>query len=147
MDSLQDKNFVLLVDDNEMDAEMTHIGLAEIEPNLEVEYCHDGLEALAFLRVMRKRNRVPSLLILDLNMPYLDGLQVLKIIQQEGLKQFPIAVFTGLGLLNDTIKERLEELGADKVFEKPFDFEESKEMYREMLLSHNLLSNKVLQVA
>jgi two-component system, response regulator, stage 0 sporulation protein A len=80
--------------------------------------CLNGIEAIKFVNEIR-----PSLIVLDIVMPRLDGLGVLEKLISLNLKPKPIiVVLSAIGL--DSITQRALSLGADYYFIKPFDMEE-----------------------
>jgi len=88
---------VLVVDDNAADADLTREALAESTLVDELHVVGDGVEALAFLRREGAfaRAPVPSLILLDLNMPRLDGRGVLAAVKADpALCDIPVIVFS-----------------------------------------------------
>jgi len=88
---------ILLVEDNLADIELTREGLHEgkIANNLHV--ARDGVEALAFLRREGEFASAvrPDLILLDLNLPRIDGRQVLETIKNDpSLQQIPVVILT-----------------------------------------------------
>ena len=71
------KRHVLLVDDNPNDLELALEVLLQNEDNADVVTARGGPEAIAYLETHRGQCQRPSLILLDLNMPQLDGLGVL----------------------------------------------------------------------
>src|ERR1700733_9508143 len=91
---------ILLVEDNPADAKLTMIGLKECHLSNRVLHVEDGVEALDFIFCRGKfadRNiaDLPVLILLDLKMPKVDGIEVLeKIRADERTKTIPVTVFT-----------------------------------------------------
>ena len=71
------KNIVLYADDDEDDLLLVKDSLSKYS-NVEVVTAQDGLEALSYLRNLSAADPLPCLIILDVNMPQLNGKQVLK---------------------------------------------------------------------
>jgi two-component system response regulator len=91
---------VLVVDDNPADAELTREAFIGSALVAELHVAADGEEALAFLRRegAHARAPVPSLILLDLNMPRLDGRGVLATIKTDPvLADIPVVVFSSSG--------------------------------------------------
>jgi chemotaxis family two-component system response regulator Rcp1 len=88
---------VLLVEDSPGDVRLTQEAFRAANISVHVSIASDGVEAMAFLRregVYKDAPR-PDLTLLDLNMPRMDGRQVLALIKSdESLKTIPIAVLT-----------------------------------------------------
>ena len=115
---------VLLVEDNEIDVEITRRVLAKSGAAIALEVARDGSEALALLsrsRTQRDREaqpRLPSLVLLDLRLPLMDGRELLRRIKNDTeLCAIPVAVLTG----STGEKPMLEcmELGSNMYFVKP----------------------------
>jgi chemotaxis family two-component system response regulator Rcp1 len=88
---------VLLVDDNEGDARLLREVLSEINKTVHLHVVTDGLQAMEFLRYQGPYLDVPrpQLILLDLHMPKLGGLEVLAQIQADPrLRVIPIVVLT-----------------------------------------------------
>lgn len=88
---------VLLVEDNPADARLTVEALKEARPNVRVTVVKSGLEALAWLRRTDPFHEAerPDLVLLDLNLPGIDGRQVLAEIKSDGtLCHLPVVVLT-----------------------------------------------------
>lgn len=84
---------LLLVEDDEVDAMTVARALRELRAPHPLDVAGDGEEALAFLR--DTRNERPFLILLDLNMPRMNGLEFLKALKQDGnLRSIPAVVLT-----------------------------------------------------
>lgn len=89
---------VLLVDDNPHDLELALEVLGRDQNGLQVVTAQGGPEALAYLETHRGKCERPSLVLLDLNMPKLDGLGVLDAIRaDESLYDIPVVMLTTSG--------------------------------------------------
>lgn len=88
---------ILLVEDNEGDARLAKEVLKESKVSNVLHHVPDGVEAMAFLRKEGNYSNAPrpKLIMLDLNMPRMDGREVLSEIKKdEDLKRIPVVVFT-----------------------------------------------------
>lgn len=88
---------VLLVDDDEGDIELTRHALSKDKLKINLHVCHDGDEALEFLKKQNEFANIatPDLILLDLNMPKKDGRETLKEIKKdERFKHIPVIVLT-----------------------------------------------------
>jgi|HubBroStandDraft_1064217.scaffolds.fasta_scaffold779058_1 two-component system, chemotaxis family, response regulator Rcp1 len=88
---------VLLIDDSEGDARLMREVLSEINKTVRLHVVTDGLEAMAFLRHLEPYLNVPrpQLILLDLRMPKMDGLEVLAQVKTDSrLSVIPIVVLT-----------------------------------------------------
>jgi CheY-like chemotaxis protein len=126
---------ILLVEDNPNDIELTLTALGENRLAAEVIVVRDGAEALDYLRsegVFRLRGKGhPSLVLLDLKLPKLDGLQVLEQIKKdEELRQIPVVMLTSSREERDLL--RSYKLGVNAYVVKPVDFTEFSDAIREI---------------
>ena len=118
---------ILLVEDNPDDAELTLSSLKKNNLANKVHLVEDGEEALNFLFAKgryseRKIQEKPKLILLDLKLPKVDGLEVLqKIKQDEKLKTIPVVVLTSSREESDIIKSY--RVGVNSYIVKPVDFD------------------------
>jgi two-component system, chemotaxis family, response regulator Rcp1 len=113
---------ILLVEDNRDDVELTLRALQQAKLQNHVWTVGDGVAALAFLRGQAPYEQVPQpdLVLLDLNLPKLDGRDVLLRIREDPvLRAIPVVVLTA----SDEGQEHLAALAADAFLTKPVDFE------------------------
>jgi CheY-like chemotaxis protein len=118
---------ILLVEDNPNDLELTLIALSKSQLANEVVIARDGAEALDYLnRRGEYRNRVegnPAVVLLDLKLPKVDGLEVLKEVRNTPhLKSLPVVMLTSSKEEQDLL--RSYELGVNAYVVKPVDFSE-----------------------
>ena len=118
---------ILLVEDNPHDLELTLIALAKSQLANEVIISRDGAEALDYLlcREQYTAREVgnPAVVLLDLKLPKIDGLEVLKEIRNTpGLRSIPVVMLTSSKEEQDLL--RSYELGVNAYVVKPVDFEE-----------------------
>lgn len=86
---------LLLVDDDPDDIMMLQEAIQSIDPDFTFLEASDGLQALNSLKELKQHNKLPCLIILDINMPILDGRKTLSILKNdEGLKHIPVVVFS-----------------------------------------------------
>jgi two-component system, response regulator len=91
---------ILLVDDNDADAELASNIVRKLDPNAKITRVKDGAEALDFvLREGAYRDRprgLPALILLDLQMPSVGGIDVLQSLRSDELTQgIPVLILTG----------------------------------------------------
>ena len=111
---------ILLVEDNPEDAELTLRALKQSNLANQVFVCRDGAEAVDFFS--QNNGPVPKVVLLDLKLPKIDGLEVLRRLKREArTKSIPIVVLTSSREEPDI--ERAYELGANSYIVKPVDFE------------------------
>ncbi len=118
---------ILLVEDNPHDLELTLIALSKSQLANEVVVTRDGAEALDYLHrrgeFVDRQVGSPAVILLDLKLPKVDGLEVLKEIRHtDGLKPVPVVMLTSSKEEQDVI--RSYELGVNAYVVKPVDFNE-----------------------
>jgi len=113
---------MLLVEDNEADIRLTQIALKQAKLANTLNVVRDGEEALSYLRREGKfaGQRRPDLVLLDLNLPKLNGSEVLKEIRaMDELKSLPVVILTTSDADQDIFKSY--ELQANCYITKPVD--------------------------
>ncbi len=88
---------ILMVEDNPDDVVLTEEALEEVKLAINLDVVEDGIEALAYLKKEGKYQAKPrpELILLDLNMPRMDGRELLsKIKADESLKSIPVVILT-----------------------------------------------------
>ncbi len=112
---------VLIVEDNAGDAFMIEEMLNELKMELRIMVVEDGVEAMTLLQ--NKENIVPDLVILDLNLPGMDGFEILELMKgSDEMRKIPVIVQTGSLRSEDEIRAR--SMGAIDYYIKPSTFEE-----------------------
>lgn len=125
---------ILLVEDNEGDVEMTQRAFRDDTTSCRISVANDGLEALDFLR--KRGNFVeaptPHLILLDLNMPRMDGKKFLEAAKGDiRLKIIPVIMFTSSQSPGD-IRECYERHASCYVV-KPFESKEFADVVRQVV--------------
>lgn len=93
--SISNKKFVLCVDDDIDDRLIICEAIKDADPSLMVVEAKNGIEAHQFLKEAKITGRFPCLVLLDINMPLMDGKETLKEIKKdEMLKSLPVVFFT-----------------------------------------------------
>jgi CheY-like chemotaxis protein len=126
---------ILLVEDDPKDVELTLTALDEYNLANEVVVAKDGEEALDYLyyrgNFMRRAGENPAVLLLDLKLPKVDGLEVLKQIKSdENLKMIPVVVLTSSNEEKDMVASY--RLGVNAYVVKPVDFHEFVNAIKEL---------------
>lgn len=121
---------ILLVDDDVVDVRFTTDLLAEAKLANRVEVVHDGVDALDHLRAAARGEAVrPDVILLDLNMPRMDGHELLSIVKQEPeLAAIPVVVMTTSSEEADVL--RSYQLHANAYVTKPLGLEQFAEVVR-----------------
>ncbi len=126
---------ILLVEDNPNDIELTLAALQECRLANEVEVVQDGAEALDYIYRREKFSKrglgLPGVILLDLKMPKVDGLEVLRQIKSDPeLRRVPIVMLTSSREEQDLI--RSYDLGVNAFVVKPVDFAQFVEAIRNL---------------
>jgi CheY-like chemotaxis protein len=126
---------ILLVEDDPKDVELTMTALDEYNLANEVVVARDGEEALDYLyyrgNFMRRAGENPAVLLLDLKLPKIDGLEVLKQIKSdEQLRMIPVVVLTSSHEEKDMVASYA--LGVNAYVVKPVDFHEFVNAIKEL---------------
>jgi CheY-like chemotaxis protein len=118
---MQNSKPILLVEDDRVDAMTVKRALSDLKITNPVVEVTNGEEALKYLR--NQRNVKPCFILLDLNMPKMNGLEFLKVIKADDtLKSVPVFVLTTSTAEEDTIESL--RLGANHYMVKSIDYEE-----------------------
>ena len=126
---------ILLVEDDPKDTELSMTALEEYNLSNEVVVATDGEEALDYLyyrgKFQRRSGENPAVLLLDLKLPRVDGLQVLETIKADAnLKMIPVVVLTSSREEQDMV--RSYKLGVNAYVVKPVDFHEFVNAIKEL---------------
>lgn len=131
-----DKQTVLLVEDNPDDVELTLRAFKKNNLLNEVVVASDGVEALDYLfgtgaYAGRDPSKLPQLVLLDLKLPRIDGLEVLRRIRGDASTQFlPVVVLTSSKEEQDMV--RSYSLHANSYIRKPVNFDRFIEAVRQL---------------
>lgn len=113
---------ILCVDDDEDDLFFIREVISSQGHSFDIEEASNGLDALKYLESCIARNSYPCLIIMDMNMPRMDGKQAIaRIKEHDQLAQIPVVVFTTSS--NPTHRKYFEEQGI-RFITKPFDYKE-----------------------
>ena len=120
---------ILLVEDNPRDEALTLRALRKSNIVNDVVVARDGVEALNFFA--DGTNVLPQLVLLDLKLPKIDGLEVLRQLRaDERTRRLPVVVFTSSSEEEDIIKSY--SLGANSYVQKPVEFEQFLEATKQL---------------
>ena len=117
---------ILLVEDNPDDVELTRLAFAEVRIGNPLVVARDGVEALDYLfgrgiHAGRDTRDLPALVLLDLNLPKLDGREVMQAIRAEpATHTLPVVALTTSAEPDEV--EGLYALGVNSYIQKPVDF-------------------------
>jgi CheY-like chemotaxis protein len=126
---------ILFAEDNPMDVELTLEALADHNLANNVIVVRDGVETLEYLHCEGKyKQRIsgnPAVLLLDIKMPRMDGLEVLKAIRgDDKLKTLPVVMLTSSREEQDMVRSYA--LGVNAYVVKPVDFKEFIEAVKQV---------------
>lgn len=131
-----DLSHILLVEDNQDDYEATLRSLHKSHFMNPIQWCRSGQDALDYLNKTgaykeNPRIKLPSLILLDLNMPGIDGRQVLeKLKGSEKFRSIPVVVLTTSADAKDV--QQCYSIGASTYIQKPVSFDGLTEAIRTM---------------
>lgn len=127
---------ILLVEDNPDDVELAVHALRREQLANEITVARDGEEALDFVfcrgaHADRRFHSPPRLILLDLKLPKVDGLEVLRAIKSDPRsKAIPVVVMTSSGEERDLVDSY--KLGVNAYVQKPVDFEQFRTVVKEL---------------
>ncbi len=127
---------ILLVEDNPDDEALTLRALARNGIRHQVQVAHDGVEALDYLfargaYVGRDKRLLPNVMLLDLKLPRIDGLEVLRQVRADEYTRFlPVVILTSSREEQDLIEGY--SLGVNSYIRKPVDFVQFTEAVRQL---------------
>ena len=128
------KPTILLAEDDPGDALLFELAVAKVLADVSLRFVRDGQEAIDYLQGLgcfadRVSFPLPSMMVLDLKLPSVKGLEVIAWVRrQPDLRQMPIVVLTGSDELGDM--KRAHELGADCCFLKPSTSEDLADLVK-----------------
>ena len=123
---------ILLAEDDMDDRYVLHQAFEQLDYLDHVKFLHSGDELLKHLRYYRDASFSPSLIVLDYNMPMMNGGEVLIHIKRDtSLKDIPVVIYsTGMKPL---LKDQLKALGAFRCYEKGFNYVNFYELAKEFM--------------
>jgi CheY-like chemotaxis protein len=125
---------ILLVDDNPSDVELTIHALRRSNLANQIHVAEDGQEALDFIFCRgsysdRSFSTPPTVILLDLKMPKVDGLEVLRAVRGDArTKAIPVVILTSSAEQKDLIEGY--RVGVNAYIQKPVDFDQFREAVR-----------------
>jgi CheY-like chemotaxis protein len=130
------KKIILLVEDNPDDAALTRRVMEKHSVYNQIIEAHDGVEALDYLfgtgpHAGRDLSQQPDIILLDLKLPKVDGLEVLRRVRQDlRTRLLPVVILTSSKEEQDIVAGY--SLGANSYVRKPIDFTEFSEAIRQL---------------
>jgi two-component system, response regulator len=123
---------ILIADDDTDDQYIVQQAISELYPSNECTAVYDGMQLMDILENSKSGDSfIPDVIILDINMPLLDGFSALeKIRANERLKDLPVFILTTSRHEDDIIKSK--ELGANYFYSKPSEFDTLKNIVKDI---------------
>jgi two-component system response regulator len=118
---------ILIVEDTPQDLELTLRALRKAKLSNKIQVAHDGAEAIEFLfgegqHAGRQIENKPKVILLDLKLPKIDGIEVLRRIKSDArTKMIPVVILTSSREQKDVVESY--QLGVNSYIVKPVDFE------------------------
>lgn len=132
-------NPILLVEDNPADLDLTLRAFSSQRLANQVQIARDGEEALEYIQKWEQGDSVPVVVLLDLKLPKIGGLEVLRAMKSHPeFKTIPIVVLTTSGESTDV--KQAYELGANSYIVKPVDFDKFTEVAKQIELYWRVLN-------
>lgn len=114
---------ILLVDDNSLDVDLFERAVRKTAPTVKLNTARDGEEALACIEQWDAGAPTPVVILLDLKMPKVNGLEVLRVLKSHPrFKTIPVVVLTSSSESTDI--EQAYELGVNSYIMKSVDYDE-----------------------
>jgi two-component system, response regulator len=129
---MSDENEILLIEDDEADVELALHALRENKLGNHIQVLRDGEEALDYLfgragQEQRAAGSIPRLILLDVKLPKVDGIEVLRRIKNDATTKFiPVVILTSSTEERDMV--RGYDLGVNSYIQKPLDFDRFREL-------------------
>lgn len=118
---------ILLVEDNPMDLDLTLRAFSKKKFSNHVQVARDGEEALAFIPRWEAGEALPAVILLDINLPKVSGLEVLRQLKaHERFRRIPVVILTSSR--EDKDLKTAYDLGVNSYIEKPVSFNKFMEV-------------------
>ena len=132
---------ILLVEDNPMDLDLTLRAFSKKKFSNQVHVARDGEEALAFIPRWEAGEAVPAVILLDINLPKINGLEVLRQLKaHERFRRIPVVILTSSR--EDKDLKTAYDLGVNSYIEKPVNFSKFMEVAEQIELYWCVLNER-----
>ena len=132
---MKDRISIVIADDDRDDQEFLIEAIEASQIKCDIASAFDGTQMMNMLSKLNATHKLPDLIILDLNMPLMDGFEVLKRVKDdEDLKHIPICIFTTS--YYDRDKEKSISLGASGFYSKPMSLQTLKGIVKTIFEDH-----------
>jgi len=130
---------ILLVEDNPVDLDLTIRAFKSQRLENPIVTARNGEEALAFVEKWENGEAIPVIILLDLKMPKVNGLEVLKVLKSHAkFSTIPIVILTTSSESSDV--HEAYQLGANSYIVKPVDFEKFLDVAKQIDLYWRVLN-------
>ena len=121
--------YFLYADDDHDDRQTVTEMIAQIDPDLKIVGVDNGIGVLNFLNSLKQKDVFPCFILLDINMPLMDGFKTLEFLKsKKSLRSIPVILFTTSSHKRDI--ELANRLGAEDLITKPFSHQGIEEITR-----------------
>lgn len=134
---------ILLIEDNPIDVDLTLRAFKKRNLTNPIQVTRDGAAALAYIQKWDAGEEIPLVILLDLKLPKVDGLEVLETIKKHPkYKTIPVVVLTSSSDNNDI--KKAYKLGANSYIVKPVNFDKFVEVASQIELYWNVLNEPLV---
>jgi len=142
MEAINSFQPILLVEDNPVDLDLTLRAFSSRKLTNPIEIARDGEEALAYIERWEKGDPRPVVILLDLKLPKVNGLEVLEVIKKHPeFKTIPVVILTTSSDSSDMKTAYL--LGVNSYIVKPVDFDKFIEVAKQIELYWSVLNEPI----
>ncbi len=126
------EKYIFMAEDNPNDVTLMTRALKKCQINNNLVVVSDGREAINYLFSSEQLPKLPAVIILDLKLPFINGLEVLrKIRSEERTRCLPVVVFSAS--IDENDRQMSLEMGADDFLCKPINFDEFMNQMRQIV--------------
>jgi CheY-like chemotaxis protein len=137
---------ILLVEDNPMDVDLTIRAFRRRKLMNQIHVARDGEEALAWIERWDGGEPLPAVILLDVKLPRVNGLEVLRALKEHAnYCTIPVVMLTSSA--EDSDVQTAYELGANSYIVKPVDFEKFMEVAQQIELYWTILNRKAPEIS
>lgn len=130
---------ILLVEDNPLDIDLTKRAFAASKLTNPIELARDGEEALAYIQMWENGHPSPVVILLDLKLPRVSGLEVLEALKKHPVfKTIPVVILTTSSEISDI--DTAYQLGVNSYIVKPVDFDKFMDVAKQIELYWSVLN-------
>lgn len=138
------KPFILIADDDQEDRYLMHIAFEEIGRSGDIYLVENGMQVFKYLEDLIQDEAMPALIVLDLNMPILNGIETLSRLKAHTVyKNIPVIMYTTS--VHQLEKAKCLEIGAVDFIKKPARFQQTistAKFLHESAVNQMAISNK-----